>query len=188
MLKSSSPYFICNAIENSDCFSDRYGHKTSLDWVDLPANTAIPRIQLKKSNIWRHIKYNHTTRANDLALIFLDTKVDIQPVRLNEGSGYPLLAGVSLNVTGWGPKRIDGLYLDRQRTVDELYTPNSECTYPDITSDKMCTTTITDEVTDRCIGDSVRELMIRLSSVISVRQHETSLIVFSVLSIIRAAQ
>ena len=113
-----------SCIEQSDCFTDRYGHKTRLDWVDLAANASPSRIQLKKSNIWRHIKYNHTTRENDLALVFLDSKVNVQPVRLDDSSGYPLSSGVSLNVTGWGPKSLDGLYVDRQQTVTELYASN----------------------------------------------------------------
>lgn len=77
-------------------------------------------------------------------------------MRLNDNSGNPLLPGVSVNVTGWGPKSQDGLYRDRQKTVTELYTPNSKCNYLGLTSDKMCTTSISDEVNDRCIGDSVR--------------------------------
>ena len=147
-----------SCIEQSDCFTDRYGHKTRLDWVDLAANASPSRIQLKKSNIWRHIKYNHTTRENDLALVFLDSKVNVQPVRLDDSSGYPLSSGVSLNVTGWGPKSLDGLYVDRQQTVTELYASNLNCNYPGISLDQMCTTSIAEAVSDRCIGDSVSEL------------------------------
>lgn len=153
---NSSLHLSC--IEQSDCFTDRYGHKTRLDWVDLAANASPSRIQLKKSNIWRHIKYNHTTRENDLALVFLDSKVNVQPVRLDDSSGYPLSSGVSLNVTGWGPKSLDGLYVDRQQTVTELYASNLNCNYPGISLDQMCTTSIAETVSDRCIGDSVSEL------------------------------
>jgi hypothetical protein len=146
-----------------DCFTDRYGHKTRLDWVDLALNTT-SRIQLKKSNIWRHIKYNHTTRENDIALVFLDNKIDIQPVRLSDKPEFPLLSGSSVNVTGWGPKNLDGLYPNRQQTVTEHYAPNSKCNYPGLTPDKMCTTSISDDRNDRCIGDSVRTLIFLMPS------------------------
>ena len=145
-----------NSFQKKDCFTDRYGHKTHLDWVDFaPNNTAVSRIQLKKSNIWRHINYNHSTRENDIALVFLDNKVDIQPVRLNDKPGFPLISGSSLNVTGWGPKNLDGLFPNRQQTVTEVYATNAKCNYPGLTPDKLCTTVISDEFSDRCIGDSV---------------------------------
>ena len=150
----------------------------------MEINTLVSRFQLKKSNVWRHIKYNHTTRENDMALIFLDIKVDIKPVRLNDKSGIPLVYGSSLNVTGWGPRSLDGLYTDRQQTVTELYAPNSKCNYFGLTSDKMCTISNSDVVNERCIGDSVRSLI--LSQVIAMCDKRD--LIPSVLSNVRAAQ
>ncbi len=139
----------------TDCFTDRYGNKIRLDWIDLTSNNTVSRVQLKKSDIWRHINYNHATRENDLALLFLDRKVDISPVSLNAGLVFPLMTIAPLKVSGWGPKNLDGLYSNRQRITTERYTSNFYCNYFGISSDKICTASISDDVNDRCVGDSV---------------------------------
>ena len=149
-------YFSFNVMSTkTDCFTDRYGNKIRLDWIDLTSNNTVSRVQLKKSNIWRHINYNHTTRENDLALIFLDRKVDISPVSLNAGLGFPLMAIAPLKVSGWGPRNLDGQYSNRQRITTERYTSNANYNYLGISPDKICTTSIYDDVNSRCIGDSV---------------------------------
>lgn len=149
---------------DTDCFTDRYGNKVKLDWLDIGRNdlsidAGVVRVYLQKSDIWRNVHYNPTTGENDLALIFLSVSTDIEPVMLNDEDDIPRVTGAPLEVSGWGLTNLGqtGYFSERPRVATVGYLPNSECSntagFP---SDRMCAISKTDELKGPCTGDSVR--------------------------------
>lgn len=133
-----------------------------MDWLDLKrfdltVDTGVVRVYLQKSDIWRHIKYNPSTRENDLALVFLPWPAAIDPVKLNDDAGIPTTAGDPLDVTSWGRSSGDGYFLNRPHTTTLGYLPNDDCSRPgvDVTDDMMCATSTTEEAKGPCTYDSV---------------------------------
>jgi len=158
-------------LSSAHCFTDRYGNKVKLDWLDLQrydmsSDKDVTRVSLKKSDIWRHTDYNHTTRENDMSLIFLSVKSDVQPVRLNDAGTYLGREGSPLKVSGWGSTSpVGGEHSTRPQTATVGYLPNKKCSnaYYTITNDMMCASSTLEDPQGPCTSDSGAPLVIETS-------------------------
>ena len=159
-IKSNHSYLF-----TTGCFTNNNGRKIKMDWIDLGRqqlsdNTGVVRIYPRMDDVWRHIHYNYMTNENDMALIFLNIRSEIEPVMLNEVSNTPETAGDPLEVSGWGatnPEN-DADSPDRFHIATLGYVPNDMCTVEgiDITDDMICATSTSEDIRGPCTGDVVR--------------------------------